>query len=248
MPHPVALVTGASRGIGRACAQALARAPEPFDLAIHFKENAAAAESLAAQLREHGVRAQTFAADLAQSGAAKTLVKTVAEQFGPPAALVHAAGHILEQPLPFTRAEDWDALFEVHAFSAAALAKASLRYLRKSDRGRIVFVGSLAGVLGLGNATAYAAAKGALHGLCKSLALEAARWKTTVNIVAPGYVETDLTHSHDEARRATLSRAIPLGRYAAPEEIAAVAAFLCSPNAAYMTGQILVADGGLSLG
>jgi 3-oxoacyl-[acyl-carrier protein] reductase len=228
---------------------ALAGAHRPFDVAVHYRNGAASAEALAARLlKEFQVRAQVFQADLAQTGAAAALVERVAEQFGPPTTLIHSAGQFLEQPIAFTKPEDWDALFETHAFSAALLAKAALRYLRKSAEGRIVFIGSLAGSVGLGNAAAYAAAKGALVGLCKSLALEVARWQTTVNVIAPGYVETPMTGGHDETQRARNLQTITLGRYGRPEEIAALAAFLCSPQAAYITGQTIIADGGASLG
>jgi NAD(P)-dependent dehydrogenase (short-subunit alcohol dehydrogenase family) len=154
---------------------------------------------------------------------------------------------MIEKPLGFTTPADWDATFEVHAFSAASLSRAALRYMRKSERGRIVFVGSLAGSVGLGGAAAYASAKGALTGLCKSLALEAARWKTTVNTLAPGYIATDMTAAHTPEQRDAITKSIPLGRYGTPEDVAALAAFLCSPQAAWITGQTFIIDGGMSL-
>lgn len=249
MERTAALITGASGGIGRACALALARGGTALDLGLHFQKKSAPLEALAAQLRtEMNVRAELFQADLSAPGAAAALVEQVAEKLGPPTVLIHAAGNIIGKPITFTSVADWDVLLEVHAFSAAALAKALLRHLRRSRQGRIVFIGSLAGVAGLGNCAAYAAAKGALHGLCKSLALEAARWGTTVNVIAPGYVDTAMTAGHDAAMRARACEAIPLGRYGAPEEIAALAAFLCSPQAGYITGQTIVVDGGMSLG
>ena len=249
MERTVALITGASGGIGRACALALSRCGTGCDLALHYQKNSAPLEALVSALRQEGnFRAALFQADLSLAGAAAALVEQAAEKLGPPTVLIHAAGHILEKPITFTTAADWDALLEVHALSAAALAKALLRYLRKTASGRIVLIGSLAGVTGLGNSAAYAAAKGALQGLCKSLALEAARWGTTVNVIAPGYVDTAMTGRHDAARRAQACETIPLGRYGAPEEIAALAAFLCSPQAGYITGQTIVVDGGMGLG
>ncbi|HEY3321194.1 MAG TPA: SDR family oxidoreductase [Planctomycetota bacterium] len=247
--RPIAIITGASGGIGQACARALASAQAPFNVALQYAKNPAAAEALAAEICGlRRAKAAAFQADLSQSGAAEALVERVAQEMGAPSALVHAAGQLIEKPLGFTRAEDWDALFELHAIAAATLSKAMLRHLRKIETGRIVYIGSLAGVVGLGNGAAYAAAKGALNGLCKSLALEVARWKTTVNVVAPGFVDTPMTASQEQERRDELSKNVPLGRYAKPEEIAAVAAFLCSPQAAYITGQTIVVDGGMSLG
>ncbi|MCY3023526.1 MAG: SDR family oxidoreductase [Planctomycetota bacterium] len=255
MPRPVALITGASGGIGRACALALANgaggaaALQPHDVALQYQKNGAAAEALAAQLAHSGaVRAAAFQADLAVPGAAEALVEQVAAALGPPTVLIHAAGHIVEKPIAFTKPEEWDALLAVHAIAGAALSKALARHLRKSECGRVVFIGSLAGVLGLGNGAAYAAAKGALQGLCKTLALEAARWRTTVNVIAPGFVDTALTAGHDRERREQACQGIPLGRYGTPAEVAALAAFLCSPQAAYITGQTIVIDGGMSLG
>ena len=247
--RPIALITGASGGIGRACAMALASAPEPCDIVAHFNTSPEPARQLAADLAaRYGVRACAIQADLGTPGAARVLVDTVAATFGPPTMLVHAAGHIVEKPIAFTKPEEWDGLFEVHVYSALALSKALARHLRKTERGRIVYIGSLAGRIGLGNGAAYAAAKGALEGLCKSFALEAARWKTTVNVIAPGFVETHMTQHQDAERKAALLQGVPLGRYGTSDEIASLAAYLCSTGAAYLTGQSIVVDGGAMLG
>ncbi|HYG77994.1 MAG TPA: SDR family oxidoreductase [Planctomycetota bacterium] len=249
MSRPVAIITGASGGIGRACALALASAPLPFDVALHYQSNASSTNALAEQIFAGGrAHAAVFQADLTSSGAAEALVGEVVAKLGPPAALIHCAGRIIEKPIGFTRPEDFDSLLSLHAVSAARLSREMLRYVRKMDCGRLVYIGSLAGEIGLGNAAAYAAAKGALGGLCKSLALEAARWKTTVNVIAPGYVDTEMVATQDLERREQLEASVPLNRFARAEEIAAVAAFLCSPGAAYITGQTIVVDGGMSLG
>ena len=246
MAPPVALVTGASRGIGRACALALAHSG--FDIAAHYNANTAEAGTLVAEASLPGRRAQSFSANLSLAGAAKGLVEAVANSFGPPTVLVHCAGLMVEKPLSFTSPADWDSQFELHAFSAAALSQALLRYVRKSEHGRIVYISSLAAVSGLGNGAAYAASKGALTGLCKSLALEAARWKTTVNCIAPGYITTDMTAAHDDERREANIAKIPLGRYGTPEDVAGLVAYLCSRQASWITGQTIVMDGGMSLG
>lgn len=244
---PIALVTGASGGIGRACALALAKNLHA-QIAVHFNASAEAAQSVVADLKTLGVQAIALQADLAQPGAAAKLLDDCVDQLGAPTILIHAAGHLLEKPLAFTAPAEWDALFEVHVFSAAALLKSAARHFRKSSHGRVVLIGSLAGQIGLGNGSAYAAAKGALEGLCKSAALEFAHFKTTVNLIAPGFIDTHMTAVQSGEQRAALSQKIPLERFGTPEEIAAAAAFLCSPEAAYITGQSLVIDGGISLG
>ncbi|MCK6472751.1 MAG: SDR family oxidoreductase [Planctomycetes bacterium] len=244
----VALVTGASRGIGRACAERLAAAG--CAVAVHYRSRAADAEAAASAIAKAGSSAKLFAADLSQPGAAEQLVAGVAEGLGPPSVLVHAAGELVEKPVAFTAPDEWARLRDLHAVAAFALAKALCRHLRKAPEGsgRIVLVGSLAGVSGLGNAAAYAATKGALHGLAKSLALEVARWGATANVVAPGYVETEMASHHEGERKTSTAERIPLGRYGCAEEIAAMVAFLASADAGYVTGQVLAADGGLGLG
>ncbi len=240
-----ALVTGASGEIGRACARALAK--QGFNLALHAHTNRASADQEIADLPQRAARAQVFSADLSDPTSARGLVRAVAEALGPPTVLVHCAGAILEKPIAFTTPGEFSNLMEIHLMSAFTMAKEMTCHLKTVKDGRLVFLSSLAGVVGLGNGSAYAATKGALTGLAKTLALECARWGTTVNVVAPGYVETRMTGHHDEKRKEKVTRSIPLGRYGQPEDVAAVVAHLCSPEAGYMTGQVLVLDGGLSL-
>lgn len=242
----VALVTGGSRGIGRACTETLAA--QGWAVALQYKSNAAEANVAVQKIQNAGGRAHSFAADLSRPDEAARLVDAVAKTLGGPVALVHAAGAMAEKPMAFAKPEEWSAQLELHALSAYALAQALLPFVRKSGAGRFVFIGSLAGIVGLGNAAAYAASKGALTGLAKSLALECARWGATANVIAPGYVETAMTAHHDEERKNAATAAIPLRRYGTADEVGALAAFLCSREAGYVTGQAIVMDGGMSLG
>lgn len=241
-----ALVTGASRGIGRACALALAEAGAA--VGIHFRSRPEAAAEVVKECAALGVASSAFEADLTDVEAPGNLVRRVAEALGEPCILVHSAGVLKDAPLGMTSERDYRAAMDLHLRAGALLSQAMLGSIRRARYGRIVFLGSQAGTLGAQGRAAYAASKAGLHGLAKSLASELAGAGATVNVVSPGFVETDMTAGLPEKARENILARIPAGRFASPAEIAALAAFLCGPDAGYITGQVLPADGGLSLG
>ena len=237
-----ALVTGASRGIGRAVAAALAR--EGWPVCVNFLERGDAAESLVAQLRVQGRAAMAFRADVADRGAVEDMVRAASETLGPVELLVNNAG-ISHQGL-FQDLDDgaWERLLAVNLTGPRNAVRAVLPHMLSEKRGCIVNVSSMWGLRGASCEAAYAATKAGLIGLTRSLALELAPSGIRVNCVAPGCVETDMVRALGEETRSMLAEETPLGRLGRPEEIAEAVAFLASEKAGFITGQVLAADGG----
>lgn len=240
-----ALVTGSAKGIGRAVAAALARGG--FRVALHYRSSAAAAEEAAAAIRAAGGEAELFAADLTDEAQAAALVKAVALQCGPIHTLVCNAGIIKSQLLAFTTFNDWRAVMAANLDAAFLLTKAVARGMARQRAGRIIYISSDAGLMGDLMRGAYSASKSGLFGLAKTAAREMAASRVTVNIVAPGVIETDMTADMPETRRVKQLAAIPMGRFGRPEEVAAAVRFLASDAAAWITGQTVCVDGGLSM-
>jgi len=239
----VALVTGSSRGLGRAIALRLAA--DGFDVAVHYVASAAPAKAVAEAARAAGVRAQAYHADVADAAACQALVKTVTGEFGALDVLVNNAGITRDTLALRMKADDWDAVLATNLGGAFHLAKAALRGMLRSEWGRIVNLSSVVGLMGNVGQANYVSAKAGLIGLTKALAREYAGKGVTVNAVAPGFIESDMTAGLPEALKAAYLGQIPAGRFGRPEEVAAAVAYLVSDDAAYVNGQTLVVDGGL---
>jgi 3-oxoacyl-[acyl-carrier protein] reductase len=236
----VALVTGGSRGIGLAIARDLASAGARVAVVAR---DGARAEAAAGELPGEGHRG--YAVDVADPEAVNALVKQVEADFGSLDVLVNNAGVTRDNVLMRIKDEDWDAVLDTNLRGAFNLMRAASRGMMKRRSGRIINISSVVGVTGNAGQANYAASKAGLIGMTKSVAKELAGRGVLVNAVAPGYIETDMTAELPEAARTALMSNIALGRLGKPEDIAPAVRFLAGPGASYITGQVLVVDGGM---
>ncbi len=244
MPASVALVTGASRGIGRACALELAK--EGFHVAVNYRQGAAQANTVVDEIAGAGGRAFALQGDVAVPGEADRLVQEVIEKFGRIDVLVNNAGITRDTLVLRMSDEDFGAVLETNLAGAFRLIRAALKPMLKQRYGRIINISSISGMVGNPGQANYSAAKAGMLGLTRAVAKEVASRNITVNAVAPGLIDTDM--SSDIKGREALTASIPLGRAGTPEEVAAAVAFLARPEAAYITGVTLPVDGGLTAG
>ncbi len=239
-----ALVTGSSRGIGRAVALELAA--RGYAVAIHYAGNEAAAQEAAAAAREAGSPlVSVHRADLSQPDAAAALIGEAKESLDGLDVLVNNAGITRDGLLIRMKDADWDEVIATNLSAVFRLTREAIKLMMKTRWGRIVNVSSIAGLMGNAGQANYAAAKAGLVGFTKSVAKEYAGRGITVNAVAPGFIESDMTDKLPEKVRAEYLAAIPAGRFGKPEEVAKLVAFLASVEAAYINGQTIVIDGGL---
>jgi 3-oxoacyl-[acyl-carrier protein] reductase len=238
----VALVTGASRGIGQAIARELGQRGATV---IGTATTEAGAEAITADLRGRGVKGCGLRLDVTDPASVDTTLKTVTQAFGPPSILVNNAGAARDNLLLRMKDEEWAAILETNLTSVYRMSKAVLRGMMKAQRGRIISITSIVGATGNPGQANYAAAKAGIIGFTKSLAREIGSRHITVNAVAPGAIATDMTRDMPEAQRQALLASIPLQRLGEPQDIAHAVAFLASPEAAYITGETLHINGGM---
>ena len=241
----VAVVTGGGRGIGRAIAARLAG--EGAQLAISYRKDDAAAEESAEKVRAAGVRCELFTGDISSPGDVEALFKGVSDAFGRVDILVNNAGITRDNIMMRMKEEEFDEVLGTNLKGTYLCTRAALRPMVRARWGRIVNVSSVVGLVGNAGQANYAASKAGIIGFTKSVAREVAQRGITVNAVAPGYVETELTGSLPESVKEQIREQVPMGRFGEVEDVAEVVAFLIGEGAGYVTGQTIAVDGGMTM-
>lgn len=237
----IALITGGSRGIGRAIALALGA--HGANVAINYATNAGAAERTAAEIGEG--RAVIVAGDVSQQGVGAALVEATIAAFGRIDILVNNAGVTRDDLILRMSEEEWDTVIDTNLKGTFSVTKAAIRPMVRQRYGRIITISSVAGMVGNAGQTNYSAAKAGVIGFTKAIAKEVASRNITANVIAPGFIDTEMTADLTDAQRQEIMRMVAVGRTGKPEDIAPAAVFLASDEAAYVTGHVLTVDGGL---
>jgi 3-oxoacyl-[acyl-carrier protein] reductase len=240
---PLALVTGASRGLGASIAEKLAG--EGYFVALNFASNEAKALDLKTKIEAAGGSAVLAKFDVADSAAVDAAIESLTAAHGPVACLVANAGITVDSLLMRMKDADLDRTLDVDLKGAIYCARAASRGMMKARTGSIILISSVVGEMGNAGQSAYAAAKAGLIGFAKSVAKELASRSIRCNVVAPGYIQTDMTGALTESQKDTILRNIPLGSLGTPEDVAETVSFLASPKSRYITGQVIGVNGGM---
>ena len=240
----VALVTGGGRGIGRSIALKLAAAGASVVVNDISQQTA---QAVADEVKAMGRPSLAIAADVSSGEEVTHLIDTAIEKFGQLDILVNNAGIARDQLLLRMSEEDWDRVLNIDLKSVFLCTKAALRHMLKARRGRIISMASIVGLVGNPGQANYASAKAGVIGFTRTIAKEVASRGITVNAIAPGFIDTDMTRGLAEKQRQQLMESIPLGRLGTPEDVADAVAFLASEDASYITGQVLAVDGGMTM-
>ena len=238
----IALVTGASRGIGKAIALRLGKDGATV---VGTATSDSGAEKITAYLKEIGINGMGLVLNVTDQSSVDSVLDTVTNEFGAPTILVNNAGITRDNLLMRMKQEEWDEIIDTNLTSVYRVSKACMRAMTKARKGRIISISSVVGAAGNAGQTNYAAAKAGLLGFTKSLAREVGARGVTVNAVAPGFIDTDMTRELPEAQRELLLTQIPLGRLGDAQEVAAVVSFLAGDGGAYVTGSTIHVNGGM---
>ncbi len=241
----IALVTGSSQGIGRATAERLARSGA--DIVINYRSNASAASEAKSSIEALGRRCIAIQADVSKEEEVTRLFAEATQALGPITILVNNAGTTRDKLILQMSLSDFEHVIHTNLHSAFLCTKAALRGMMRARWGRVVNVASIAGLLGNAGQANYSASKAAIIALTISTAREMASRNITANVIAPGFVPTELTSTLTEQQRKSMLDIIPLGRFGTPEEVATAIHFFCLPEAGYITGQIICVDGGMAM-